>query len=364
MPKTEKTTPFKVLKSHGQIRNGCLKTRVGTVLTPTFMPDATRGAVKTLMPTTVAATGTGIILCNTYHLYMQPGPKTVAKLGGLHDFTKWSGPILTDSGGFQVFSLAKIRKISEEGVTFRNPNSGESVFLSPEISIQTQLQLGSDIMVAFDDVTALDDQGRARTKEAFERTHRWLERSLAEFQRLTKNMKAAERPLLFGVVQGGLDKKLRRQSLEIVQSLPVDGIAIGGLSVGEPRKEMHDMLKFLAPLYDPSRPHFLLGVGDPIDLRYAIEHGMDMLDCVLPTRNGRHGTAWVTGDKTIHLTNAKYINDPSPLDAACDCTTCTGGYSKGFLRHQFKVREPLAGSLVSIHNLRYLNRICEDYRKR
>ncbi len=363
MPKTDKTTPFEVLKSHSQIRNGRLKTRAGKVLTPTFMPDATRGAVKTLTPEVVKTTGTSVILCNTYHLYMQPGSKTIAKLGGLHDFTKWAGPILTDSGGFQVFSLAKIRKITEEGVTFTNPQNGDEVFLSPEISIQTQLQLGSDMMVAFDDVTALDDQGRARTKEAFERTHRWLERSLAEFQRLTKEMKPAERPLLFGVVQGGLDKKLRKKSLETVQSLPVDGIAIGGLSVGESRKDMHAILEYLGPMYDTARPHFLLGVGDPVDLRFAIENGIDMLDCVLPTRNGRHGTAWIEGDNTIHLTNAKYINDSSPLDPACDCATCAGGYSRGFLRHQFKVSEPLAGSLVSIHNLRYLNRICEGYRK-
>jgi queuine tRNA-ribosyltransferase len=175
-------------------------------------------------------------------------------------------------------------------------------------------------------------------------------------------MKEDERPLLFGVVQGGLDKDLRRRSLEIVQSLPVDGIAVGGLSVGESRQEMHDMLNYLGPLYADDRPRFLLGVGDPRDLRYAIEHGIDMLDCVIPTRNARHGNAWVTGDKKMNLTNAKYIDDPSVMDAECDCTTCLGGYSRGFLCHQFKVKEPLAGSLVSIHNIRYLQRICEEYR--
>jgi queuine tRNA-ribosyltransferase len=219
------------------------------------------------------------------------------------------------------------------------------------------------MLVAFDDVTALDDQGRSRTKEAFERTHRWLERSLSEFQRLTKDMDVTTRPLLFGVVQGGLDKSLRKKSLDIVQSLPVDGIAIGGLAVGESRSEMHEMLEYLGPHYDPNRPHFLLGVGDPTDIRFAIEHGIDMLDCVLPTRNARHGTAWITGDKKIHLTNAVYVADKSPIDPKCDCTTCTAGYSRGFLRHQFKVGESLAGSLASIHNLRYLQRICEEYRK-
>lgn len=327
------------------------------------MPDGTRGAVKSLTPDQVESTGVQIVLSNTYHLHLRPGEAVVSRLGGLHEFSRRRGPILTDSGGFQVFSLAKIRKITEEGVEFKDPKSGDMAFLSPEKSIQIQMELGADLMVAFDDVTALDDQGRSRTHEAFERTHRWLERSLAEFQRLTKAMSPAERPLLFGVVQGGLDKNLRRKSLKFVQSLPVDGIAIGGLSVGETREELYDILEFLAPLYDPNRPHFLLGVGDPTDLRYAIERGIDMLDCVLPTRNARHGTAWITGDKKIHLTNAKFTDDAGPIDEACDCTTCISGYSRGFLRHQFKVGEPLAGTLVSIHNIRYLEKICEDYRK-
>ncbi len=339
-----------------------LKTRVGNILTPTFMPDGTRGAVKSLSPEQVCSTGVQVVLANTYHLHLQPGEGVIAKLGGLHAFTKQKLPLLTDSGGFQVFSLAHINKITEEGVTFKDPRNGDVVFLSPEKSIQVQMKLGADIMVAFDDVVALDAAGRGRTKEAFERTHRWLERSLAEFQRLTKAMPQNERPLLFGVAQGGLDKNLRQKSLEMVQNLPVDGVAIGGLSVGESRADMHDMLDFLAPLYDSKRPHFLLGVGDPVDLRYAIEHGIDMLDCVLPTRNARHGTAWISGDKQIHLTNEKYATDTKPIDSKCDCTTCMSGYSRGFLRHQFKVGEPLAGTLTSIHNIRYLQRICEEYR--
>ncbi len=356
-------SPYFEVKEQNGIRKGALKTRSGVVSTPTFMPDATRGAVKGVTPEQVYATGVEVVLNNTYHLHLQPGEEVIAELGGVHGFGKWKGPILTDSGGFQVFSLAHIRKITEDGVTFKDPKTGDTIFLSPEKSMQIQMKLGADMMVAFDDVTALDDEGRSRTQEAFERTHRWLERSLAEFQRLTKDMRPEERPLLFGVVQGGLDKDLRKKSLEIVQSLPVDGIAIGGLSVGESREEMHEMLAFLAPLYDPARPHFLLGVGHPIDLRYAIEHGIDMLDCVLPTRNARHATAWITGDKTIHLTNAKYERDPEPIDQGCDCATCQAGYSRGYLRHQFKVGETLAGTLVSIHNLRYLQRICEAYRK-
>jgi queuine tRNA-ribosyltransferase len=352
---------FKVEKQHGWQRSGSFKTRAGFVRTPTFMPDGTRGAVKSLTPEQVASTGVGVVLANTYHLHLQPGEATVKKLGGIHEFSRQKLPMLTDSGGFQVFSLAHINKITEEGVTFRDPRNGDKVFLSPEKSIQIQFELGADMMVAFDDVTALDEKGRARTLEAFERTHRWLERSLAEFQRLTKDMKPSERPLLFGVVQGGLDKDLRRRSLEIVQSLPVDGIAIGGLSVGESREEMHDMLNYLGPLYADDRPRFLLGVGDPIDLRYGIEHGIDMLDCVIPTRNARHGNAWISGDKKLNLTNATHINDKQVIDPDCDCATCQGGYSRGFLCHQFKVKEPLAGTLVSIHNIRYLQKICEDY---
>lgn len=354
---------FTVKKQDGGSRSGVLKTRAGEVLTPTFMPDGTRGAVKSLTPEQVESTGVQVVLANTYHLHLQPGEDAIAKLGGLHEFAHRSGPMLTDSGGFQVFSLAKIRKITEEGVTFKDPKTGDQIFLSPEKSIQIQMKMGADMVVAFDDVTSLDEKGRDRTKEAFERTHRWLERSLAEFQRLTKDMKESERPLLFGVAQGGLNNSLRKKSLEIVQSLPVDGIAIGGLSVGETRKEMHDMLEYLAGLYDDSpRPHFLLGVGDPIDMRFAIEQCIDMFDCVLPTRNARHGTVWVKGDKRVHLTNEKFAQDKSVIDGGCDCYTCQEGFSKGFLRHQFKVGEPLAGTLASIHNIRYLERLCEQYR--
>jgi queuine tRNA-ribosyltransferase len=401
-------------------RVGTLRTRAGDVLTPTFMPDGTRGAVKSLTPEMVRSTGVQVVLANTYHLHLQPGEDTVAALGGLHTFTGQGLPMLTDSGGFQVFSLAHINKITEDGVTFKDPRSGDTIFLSPEKSIQIQMKLGADMMVAFDDVTALDDAGRGRTKEAFDRTHRWLERSLAEFQRLTTDMKDDERPLLFGVVQGGLDKDLRKQSLEIVQSLPVDGIAIGGLSVGESREEMYDMLAHLAPLYDDSpRPRFLLGVGDPVDLRFAIEHGIDMLDCVLPTRNARHGTVWIhkpctcakkgskatladtsrtasdfgslrgsvdvpavhlpetsqnktiislacktCGDERLNLKSEVHAMSTEPIEQGCDCYTCQQGFSRGFLRHQFKVGEPLAGTLASIHNIRYLQRICEEYGKR
>ena len=354
---------FEEVKKIGDFaRVGVLQTRAGEVKTPTFMPDGTRGAVKSMTPEMVRSTGVQVVLANTYHLHMQPGEDVVAELGGLHAFTQQTLPMLTDSGGFQVFSLSHINKITEEGVTFKDPKSGDTVFLSPEKSIQIQFKLGADMIVAFDDVVSLEDSSRGRTLEAFERTHRWLERCVAEYERLTEGMTADEKPILFGVVQGGLDKELRRKSLEIVQGLPVGGIAIGGLSVGETREEMHDMLEFLAPLYDDSpRPRFLLGVGDPRDLRKAIECGIDMLDCVLPTRNARHGSVWTSGDERLNLKSEKLTLDKGAIDETCDCYACTEGFSRGFLRHQFKVGEPLAGTLASIHNIRYLQRICEEY---
>jgi len=362
MQPTKTTSVYELNNTINGIRQGILTTRAGKVRLPLFMPVGTRGAVKSLNPAQVATTGAQIILGNTYHLHLQPGEEVIKKLGGLHKFTQWKGPILTDSGGFQVFSLGHINQITEDGVTFKDPKTDDTIFLSPEKSMQIQLALGSDIIMAFDDVVGLDDKSRKRETEAFKRTHRWLERSVAEFMKLTSKMKPEDRPLLFGIAQGGLNKELRKKSIEMVQASGVDGIAIGGLSVGETREEMQAMLDFLAPLYDPGRPHYLMGVGDPIDMRYAIEHGIDMFDCVLPTRNARHGTAWITGDKKIHLTNAQFVSDSSVIDEVCDCYACASGFSKGFLRHQFKVGEPLAGSLVSLHNIRYLERLCEEYR--
>lgn len=350
-------------KSNELSRSGVLKVRGFEIKTPTFMPDGTRGAVKSLTPEQVESTGVGVVLANTYHLHLNPGEEVIAELGGLHAFTNQKLPLLTDSGGFQVFSLAHINKIDEGGVTFKDPRTGDKIFLSPEISIQIQMKLGADMLVAFDDVVSLEQSARGRTLEAYERTHRWLERSIAEYDRLTSGMGENDKPLLFGVVQGGLDRDLRKKSLEIVQNSSVGGIAIGGLSVGETREEMHEMLEFLSPLYDDSaRPRFLLGVGDPRDLRKAIECGIDMLDCVLPTRNARHGSVWTSGDKRLNLTNEIHKNSKDTIDDICDCYTCVNGFSCGFLRHQFKVGEPLAGTLASIHNIRYLQRICEEYR--
>jgi len=418
MTPTKNNSAISIKNIKNGIRIGTLSTRAGTAQTPFFMAVGTRGAVKGLTPEQVAGTGVQTILGNTYHLHLAPGEKAVKKLGGIHQFMQWPGPILTDSGGFQVFSLAHTSKITEEGVSFKDPKNGDLIALTPEKAIQIQLDLGSDIIMAFDDVAGLDGVSLKRRKEAYERTHRWLERSLREFKRLTADMKPAgaihestsrgaseqrkdtyvqyvervaqdatresasskdrvagidseqvlavnsiQRPLFFGIAQGGLDKTLRQKSIEFVQSLEVDGLAVGGLSVGESRKEMYKLLKYISQFYNPKLPHYLMGVGDPKDMRVAIENGIDMFDCVLPTRNGRHGTAWIRGDKTIQLGNSGHKHDTGVIDPGCDCYTCKKGYSRGFIRHQFKSGESLAGTLVSIHNLRYLEHLCEEYRK-
>jgi queuine tRNA-ribosyltransferase len=355
--------PFEELnRGKKQARSGILNTRAGEVKTPFFMPVATHGAVKGLEPAQVADTGAQVLLANTYHLHLQPGEKTIRKLGGLHSFSGWQGPMLTDSGGFQVFSLAKVRKITEAGVYFKNLASGREVFISPEKSMRIQLDLGADIIMAFDDVTGLDPSARSRTREAVERTHRWLGRCTTEFKKLTKGLSDSEKPLLFGIAQGGLNKALRKKSLEFVQNTDVDGIAIGGLAVGETRSEMRAMLDYLAPLYDPARVHYLMGVGEPTDVRYCLERGIDMTDCVMPTRNARHGSVWIRSDKKINLANSGFKSDSKVIDPGCDCRTCKSGYSRAYLRQLFKTNNSLAGSLASIHNLRYINRIFESYR--
>ena len=344
----------------GAYRQGRLIFGDYEVPTPTFMPVGTQGSVKGLTPEQVASTGAGIMLGNTYHLHLTAGEQSVAAHGGLADFSHWPGATLTDSGGFQVFSLSKINKITEEGVWFVNPKNGDEIHLSPEKSIQIQHQLGANIIMAFDDVVSLEEGERGRTEEAMERTHRWLERCITEHRRLSEGN--ATPPALFGIVQGGLDEKLRKQSLEFVESTGVDGIAVGGLSVGESRSEMHRTLDYLASLYSDNRPRYLMGVGHPIDLRYAIERGIDMFDCVLPTRNGRHGTAWIKDDEQISIKSLRFKDDLGVLDDDCDCYACDGEFTRSYIRHLIRSGELLGGTLLSIHNLRYLQRICESYR--
>ncbi len=354
---------FEEKSNFGQYgRTGVLHTRAGDVLTPTFMPDGTRGAVKGLTPDQVIGTGVGIVLANTYHLHLNPGEGAIKEMGGLHKFANRKGPMLTDSGGFQVFSLGEHVKITEEGVHFKDPKTGDKRFISPEISMQIQLDLGADMIVAFDHLIGLGEEATPdKVKDAFDRTHRWLERCVVEFKHLTAGMETP--PLLFGVVQGGLDVELRKESLRIVQESEVDGIAIGGLSVGETREEMRVILEALAPLYDQKRPRFLLGVGTPEDLKIAVENGIDMLDCVLPTRNARHGSVWGMDSIRMTLTNERYKLDTGVIDNGCDCYTCASGFSRAFLRHQFKSGDPIAGTLASIHNLRHMLRLCKGYVK-
>lgn len=354
---------FSVTSTTNGVRRGLLKFGEGCeVPTPTFMPVGTRGAVKSLSPDLVKSTGAGILLANTYHLHLSPGEAVVKAGGGTSEWMRWHGPMLTDSGGFQVFSLGKIRKITEEGVRFRNPVNGDVIFLTPEKSIQIQHDLGADIIMAFDDVVDLHNE-RYRQREAMERTHRWLERCVNEHQRLLQlNFSDGGGPKLFGIVQGGLSKELRLESLEFIQSLPVDGIAIGGLSVGETREEMHQMLEYLSDKYDDSpRPRYLMGVGHPVDMRKAMECGIDMFDCVLPTRNARHGSVWIAGDKQVSIKVKKSEMSNEPIEVGCDCYACSNGFSKSWFRAQFKANEPLAGALASVHNLRYLQRICEEF---
>jgi len=341
-------------------RSGQFATRAGVVHTPTFMPVGTRGAVKSVPIELIEGQGVDVVLANTYHLHLKPGEETVKKLGGLHEFMRRNGPILTDSGGFQVFSLAHTRTITEEGVSFKDPATGDKIFISPEKSMQIQLDLGADIIMAFDDLTGQDEKSKARTKEAFDRTHRWLDRCVVEFKKLTKDMDNP--PLLFGIGQGGLDNDLRRKSLEYIQATDVDGIAVGGLSVGEPKPDMYRILKHLAPMYDPDRPHYLMGVGDPPDLRVAFAHGIDMVDCVIPTRNARHGSVWVGNDERLNLKNADNALSAAPIQQGCTCYTCSNGYSRGWLRHQFKIGEPLAGTLASLHNIHYLQELARSFR--
>jgi queuine tRNA-ribosyltransferase len=357
---------FSVINTTNGARSGVLTFRNGDdfieVKTPTFMPVGTRGAVKSMSPEMVSSTGAGILLGNTYHLHLSPGEDVVKSGGGLAKWTQWNGPTLTDSGGFQVFSLGKIRKITEEGVKFRNPVNGDTIFLTPEKSIQIQHDLGADIIMAFDDVVDLHNE-RHRQREAMERTHRWLERCVKEHGRLLKlNFSNGDGPKLFGIVQGGLSKDLRLESLEFIQSQLVDGIAIGGLSVGETREEMHEMLEFLSDKFDDSpRPHYLMGVGHPIDMRKAIECGIDMFDCVLPTRNARHSSVWITGDEQISLKAERFKLSNEPIEAGCDCYACENSFTKSWFRAQYKANEPLAGALAGVHNLRYLQRLCEEY---
>jgi queuine tRNA-ribosyltransferase len=327
----------------GRARLGQLTTPHGVIDTPQFMPVGTQASVKSLTSGDLRTAGAQVILANTYHLSLRPGHERIARLGGLHRFMSWDGPILTDSGGFQVFSLAHLGTVDDGGVTFASHLDGSIQRLTPERAVAIQEALGSDIAMAFDqliDATA----PRAQVAAAMERTHRWAGRCI--------EARSREDQALFGIVQGGVDQELRRQSVAVIAGMPFDGIAIGGLSVGESKPEMRESLDATADaLADDPRVRYLMGVGAPPDFFAAVERGIDLFDCVLPTRVARNGQLWTTAGK-LNLRNTRFLDDSGPADPDCPCETCSD-YSRAYLAHLFRARELLAYRLASLHNLTY-----------
>ena len=323
------------------------------VQTPAFMPVGTYGTVKGMTPEEVRATGAEILLGNTFHLWLRPGQEVMRKHGDLHDFMQWYRPILTDSGGFQVFSLGKLRKITEEGVKFQNPINGERIFLSPEKSMEIQYDLGSDIVMIFDECAPYPSTFDY-TKKSMEMSLRWAQRSRDRFDQL------GNQNALFGIVQGGVFEELRQVSLEGLVKIGFDGYAIGGLAVGEPKQDMHRILEYVCPQLPMDKPRYLMGVGKPEDLVEGVRRGIDMFDCVMPTRNARNGHLFVS-DGIVKIRNAKYRDDTTALDPECDCYTCKH-YTKSYLYHLDKCGEILGARLNTIHNLRYYQRLMEQIR--
>jgi len=346
--------PFAIHARDGAARTGVLKTPRGDIRTPAFMPLGTAGSVKALTVDQVASTGADIILGNTYHLMLRPGGDRMQRLGGLHQFMRWPKPILTDSGGYQVMSLAQLRKIDPDGVTFRSHVDGASHRLTPEIAIEIQAdQIGADIVMQLDECPALPAP-REEVKKAMELSLRWGERCKRAFG-------ARERQNLFAIVQGGADAELRRASAEALVAEGYDGYAIGGLAVGEPREELLATLDVTAPLLPSARPRYLMGVGKPLDIVESVMRGVDMFDCVIPTRSGRHGQAW-TDDGAVNITNARFADDTAPLDADSDCPA-SRDYSKAYLHHLFKAGELLGQTLLSWHNLAYYQSLMHRLRE-
>ena len=335
----------------GKARRGVIRTPHGLIHTPAFMPVGTRAAVKGLSPTQLEETGTDVVLANTYHLMLRPGADVVERLGGLHGFMGWNRAVLTDSGGFQVFSLADLRKIDDAGVDFRSHIDGALVRLTPESAIAIQNQLGADIIMAFDECPPLPAEPDA-VRAAVRRTVAWARRSREAHRR--------DDQALYGIVQGGLAMDARRACLEQLVGIGFDGYALGGLSVGEPPAAMHEFLDTFACELPSDRPRYLMGVGTPIDLVVAVAAGIDQFDCVLPTRNGRKGYAF-TSTGTIRLRNACHRLSEEPLDAACDCYTCRR-FSRGYLRHLVMSEEVLGATLVSLHNIGFYQRLMRQMR--
>jgi queuine tRNA-ribosyltransferase len=345
--------PFEIKAIEGAARTGVLTTMRGEIRTPAFMPVGTAGTVKALTVDQVKSTGADIILGNTYHLMLRPGAERLAKLGGLHSFMKWSGPILTDSGGYQVMSLSQLRKLDKDGVTFRSHIDGSEHRLTPERAIEIQAdQVGSDIVMQLDECPALPAP-REDVQKAVELSLRWGERCKRAFG-------ARERQNLFAIVQGGVDPDLRRMSAEALVGEGFDGYAIGGLAVGETQADMLATLDVTTPLLPAERPRYLMGVGKPLDIVEAVARGVDMFDCVLPTRSGRHGQAW-TDAGPLNITNARFAEDLSTLDASIDCPA-SREYSKAYLHHLFKAGELLGQVLLSWHNVAYYQHLMQRIR--
>ncbi len=344
---------FERLASDGLARRGRLTLRRGAVETPVFMPVGTYGTVKAMTPEELTGLGAQVVLGNTFHLMLRPGAEVIRAHGGLHGFMHWAGPILTDSGGFQVFSLADLRKMTEEGVRFRSPVNGDAVFLSPEISMQVQTALDSDVAMVFDECPPYPASER-QARESMELSMRWARRSRDEFARLG-NPNA-----LFGIVQGGTHLPLRLESLAALTGVGFDGYAVGGLAVGEPAGERNSVLEALAPHLPADRPRYLMGVGTPTDIVQAVARGIDMFDCVMPTRNARNGHLF-TSAGVVKIRNAAHQSDTRPLDADCDCYTCRN-YSRAYLRHLDRCNEILGARLNTIHNLRYYLRLMDRIR--
>jgi queuine tRNA-ribosyltransferase len=343
---------FEVLARDGTARRGRIETAHGTIETPAFMPVGTAATVKAMRPEDVASTGADIILGNTYHLMLRPGAERIAALGGLHRFMNWPKAILTDSGGFQVMSLAKLREISEQGVVFRSHLDGTRMELTPERSIEIQRHLGADITMSFDECTpfpATEDEAR----QSMELSMRWAARSKDAFQQ-------RDGMGLFGIVQGSIYPDLRQRSAEALTAIGFDGYAVGGLAVGEGQETMFKVLGETVPALPPDRPRYLMGVGTPDDLVGAVSRGIDMFDCVMPTRSGRTAQGF-THRGTVNLRNARHAADPRPLDEACDCRCCQS-YSRAYLHHLIKASEILGPMLLTEHNLRYYGGLMRDLR--
>lgn len=350
---------FNLRKTSGAARLGVIEFRRGEVRTPAFMPVGTYGTVKGVTPEDVAGSGADIILGNTFHLMLRPGSRVIRKHGGLHEFMNWRGPILTDSGGFQVFSLASMRKLSEEGVRFRSPVNGDEIMLTAERSMEVQHDLNADVTMIFDECTPYPAT-ETEARESMQRSLRWARRSRQRFDEL-RDLAPERGEALFGIVQGSIYDGLRQESLAELENIGFDGFAIGGLAVGEPEAERIQVLDALLPNMPQDRPRYLMGVGTPLDIATGVSRGIDMFDCVMPTRHARTGHLF-TSRGVVKIRNARYTEDTGPLDPDCGCYTCRH-YSRAYLRHLEKCGEILGSMLGTIHNLHYYQKLMEDLRQ-